>query len=65
VLALAEMVVKMARSRSRIVHEPLPQDDAKVRQPDITKARSLGWAPQVELPQGLATTIESFKQKLP
>ncbi|MGA2384064.1 MAG: UDP-glucuronic acid decarboxylase family protein [Gemmatimonadales bacterium] len=65
VLQLAQLVLKLTGSASRIVHEPLPQDDPKVRQPDITRARSLlGWQPAVELERGLGATIDYFKKKL-
>ena len=65
VLQLAQLVLKLTGSASKIVREPLPQDDPKVRQPDITRARSLlGWEPAVELERGLAATIAYFKQKL-
>ena len=58
-LQLAESVIEAAGSRSEIVHEALPVDDPKVRQPDITKARELlGWEPQVGLADGLRLTIE-------
>ncbi len=62
---LAELVLAQTGSRSRIVQEPLPQDDPKVRQPDITRARrDLGWEPKVQLEQGLAATIAHFRKKL-
>jgi dTDP-glucose 4,6-dehydratase len=58
-------IIRMTGSKSRIVHGPLPTDDPKVRQPDITKARTLlGWEPKVTLEQGLAQTIEYFRRKL-
>ncbi len=63
--ALAERVIAITGSRSRIVERPLPQDDPKVRQPDITRARTLlGWQPQVSLDEGLAKTVAYFKMKL-
>jgi len=63
---LAELVLRMTGSASRLVQEPLPTDDPKVRQPDITRARTvLGWQPTVELEQGLAATIDHFRGKLP
>jgi dTDP-glucose 4,6-dehydratase len=47
------------------VERPLPVDDPKVRQPDITRARTLlGWEPQVTLEQGLPRTLESFRTRL-
>jgi dTDP-glucose 4,6-dehydratase len=62
---LAEKVVELVGSRSRIVERPLPVDDPKVRQPDITRARTLlGWEPQVTLEQGLPRTLESFRTRL-
>jgi dTDP-glucose 4,6-dehydratase len=62
---LAEKVVELVGSRSRIVERPLPVDDPKVRQPDITRARTLlGWEPQVTLEQGLPQTLESFRTRL-
>ena len=58
-LQLAETVIEAAGSRSEIVHEALPVDDPKVRQPDISKARELlGWEPKVELGEGLRRTID-------
>src|SRR5688572_16712577 len=58
-LQLAESVIEAAGSRSEIVHEALPVDDPKVRQPDITKARELlDWEPKVGLADGLRLTIE-------
>ena len=65
VLQLADLVLRLTGSESRIVKEPLPEDDPKVRQPDIARARSqLGWEPRVELEAGLRRTIEYFRQKL-
>jgi dTDP-glucose 4,6-dehydratase len=65
ILQLAEAIVKLTGSRSRIVQRPLPVDDPKVRQPDITRARTLlGWEPKVELDAGLATTLAYFRAKL-
>ena len=62
---LAEAIIKLVGSRSRIVNKPLPVDDPKVRQPDITRARSLlGWEPKVALEDGLRTTLAYFRQKL-
>jgi dTDP-glucose 4,6-dehydratase len=56
---LAETVIEITGSKSEIVHEPLPTDDPKVRQPDITLAKQiLDWEPQVQLREGLRRTIE-------
>jgi dTDP-glucose 4,6-dehydratase len=63
--ALAERVVALAGSSSRIVERPLPVDDPKVRQPDITRARTLlGWEPRVTLDEGLPRTLAYFRSKL-
>ena len=60
---LAERVKAMTGSPAPIVYEPLPADDPKVRQPDISEARTrLGWAPKVELREGLSSTIEHFRK---
>jgi dTDP-glucose 4,6-dehydratase len=62
---LAERVVALSGSKSRIVEKPLPVDDPKVRQPDITRARTLlGWEPKVPLEEGLPRTLEYFRSKL-
>jgi dTDP-glucose 4,6-dehydratase len=62
---LAEKIVALTGSSSRIVERPLPVDDPKVRQPEITRARTLlGWEPKVELDEGLRTTIAYFRTKL-
>ncbi len=59
---LAEVVVQLIGGESSIVSEPLPQDDPKQRQPDITRARALlGWEPKVELRDGLAKTIAWYR----
>ncbi len=58
-LELAKHVLRATGSKSEIVFRPLPTDDPKVRQPDIGRAkRLLGWAPSVELEEGLARTVE-------
>jgi UDP-glucuronate decarboxylase len=58
---LAEIVVEMVGSKSEIIFQPLPQDDPKQRQPDITRARKvLGWEPTVALREGLKKTIPYF-----
>jgi dTDP-glucose 4,6-dehydratase len=62
---MAHLVIKMTGSSSKIVFKPLPTDDPKVRQPDITRARTLlGWEPKVPLEQGLTSTIEYFRKKM-
>lgn len=62
VLELAERVIRMAGSTSKIVFKPLPTDDPKQRQPDIKLAKEkLGWQPTVELEDGLKRMIEYFK----
>jgi dTDP-glucose 4,6-dehydratase len=59
---LAEMVVELTGTKASIVTEPLPQDDPKVRKPDITRARTmLGWEPKVALREGLGRTIDYFR----
>jgi dTDP-glucose 4,6-dehydratase len=63
---IARMIIEMTGSKSKIVYKPLPTDDPKVRQPDITLARTLlGWEPKVTLDQGLGRTIDYFKAKVP
>ena len=62
---LAEMVVELTGSRSPIVSRELPEDDPKVRQPDISRARALlGWEPRIDVREGLARTIEYFRELL-
>jgi dTDP-glucose 4,6-dehydratase len=62
---LAERVVALSGSRSKIVERPLPVDDPKIRQPDITRARKLlGWEPKVSLEDGLPRTLDYFRSKL-
>jgi dTDP-glucose 4,6-dehydratase len=63
-LELAELVIELTDSSSEIVHEALPVDDPKIRQPDITLARQLlGWEPVVELREGLSRTLEAAGAK--
>jgi UDP-glucuronate decarboxylase len=62
-LELAQAVIELTGSTSRLLHQPLPSDDPKQRQPDITTARErLGWAPKVELVEGLGWTIDYFRE---
>jgi dTDP-glucose 4,6-dehydratase len=59
---LAEVIVELTGTKMPIVYQPLPQDDPKVRQPDISRARTqLGWEPKVPLREGLTRTIEYFR----
>ena len=65
-IELAERVLKLTGSRSKVVHQSLPADDPKQRQPDITLAREkLGWEPKVQLAEGLAHTIAHFRSLAP
>jgi dTDP-glucose 4,6-dehydratase len=62
VLELAETIIRLARSRSRIDHRELPVDDPRQRRPDITRAgKLLGWQPEVGLEDGLGRTLEYFR----
>jgi nucleoside-diphosphate-sugar epimerase len=64
-LALAEKIRRLSGSPSEIVFEPLPEDDPKVRQPDIGRARTLlGWEPRVAVDEGLGRTIAWFRTRL-
>ncbi len=61
-LELAQKVIRLTGSKSKLVHKPLPSDDPKQRQPDISLAKKvLGWEPKVSLDEGLAKTIAYFK----
>ena len=62
---LAERVIAMTGSKSKLVRKPLPEDDPTRRQPDITKAKAeLNWTPRVSLDEGLRLTIEDFDRRL-
>lgn len=65
-LELAQAVIELTNSKSKIIHLELPQDDPKQRQPDITLAKSKlnGWEPKIQLKEGLVTTINYFDQLL-
>jgi len=64
-LQLAQEIRRLTKTRSRLVHRPLPEDDPKIRRPDITRARKLlQWEPKVNLTDGLAKTIAYFRQAL-
>lgn len=64
-LELAEKVIQQTGSKSKIIYKPLPSDDPKQRKPDISlaKVKFNGWNPTIELDEGLAKTIEYFKQQ--
>ena len=65
IVDFAKEIVRLTGSKSRIVFNPLPQNDPKVRQPDITKAkRILGWEPKVSREEGLRRTLQYFKGKI-
>ena len=60
-----EEILRITGAKSKMEYKPLPEDDPKVRQPDITRAKKvLGWAPQVEFEEGIVKTIDYFRQKL-
>jgi dTDP-glucose 4,6-dehydratase len=62
VLEMAELIIELTQSRSRIVHRPLPVDDPRVRQPEITKARTLlGWSPKTPVRLGIERTVSWFR----
>jgi dTDP-glucose 4,6-dehydratase len=62
---IAQTIIRMTGARSKIVYRPLPTDDPKVRQPDITRAKNLlKWEPKVTLEDGLVKTIEYFRTKV-
>lgn len=62
-LELAEKIIRLTGTSSKLVFEPLPHDDPKQRQPDISLAKEkLGWQPKVELEEGLLQIIEYFKK---
>ncbi len=65
ILEIAREVIRLANSASKIVYRPLPEDDPKVRRPDITRARNmLDWSPKISLEEGLRLTIAFFRQRL-
>ncbi len=64
-LELAKTVIEATNSKSRIIFQPLPQDDPKQRRPDISLARSIiGWEPTIQLQEGVSKTIEYFRNQL-
>ena len=65
ILELAQKVIEITGSKSKIVYRPMPEDDPKQRKPDITQAQAvLGWEPKIQLEAGLKKTIEHFAQSL-
>jgi dTDP-glucose 4,6-dehydratase len=63
IIECAQHVIQVTGSKSKIAYEPLPQDDPKQRQPDITKARALlGWEPKIQLEEGLQLSLDYFKK---
>ena len=65
ILQLAETIQKMINPDAKLTFKPLPQDDPKQRQPDITKAKNLlGWEPKINLEEGLKLTIEDFRSRV-
>lgn len=65
ILEFAKEVIELTGSKSKIIHEELPDDDPKVRQPDITKAkRVLDWEPRVDRKEGLKKTLAYFKEQV-
>jgi len=64
-LQLAQEVIELTGSKSKIIFTPLPEDDPKVRQPDTTRARTLlGWEARIERREGLKKTIAYFKTQM-
>ena len=64
-LELAEMIIKLTGTKSKIVFQPLPADDPMQRKPDITLAKEkLDWEPKIKLEEGLKKTIEFFKKEI-
>jgi dTDP-glucose 4,6-dehydratase len=65
ILDFAREILEITGSQSRIIYQPLPADDPRVRRPDITKAQKvLNWSPRVELKEGIRKTIPYFQEKL-
>ena len=65
ILELAQTIQKMVNPDSEVQYKPLPQDDPRRRQPDITKAKQfLSWEPSVQLQEGLERTIADFRDRM-
>ena len=63
IIDLAKLIIKLTKSKSKIIYNPLPIDDPKLRQPDISRAgKLLNWSPKVDLEKGLKETIDWFKE---
>jgi UDP-glucuronate decarboxylase len=61
-LELAQTVIRLTNSKSKVIHLPLPQDDPKQRRPEISLAQKvLDWNPQIDLEEGLSRTIDYFR----
>ncbi len=65
VLQMARSICELGGGKSAVVHRDLPEDDPKIRQPDISLAREkLAWSPKTGIDEGLRTTLEDFKTRL-
>ena len=65
ILELAQKIIDLVESNSKIVNKPLPEDDPKKRRPDISLAmKELSWEPKIELEDGLERTIKYFSEKI-
>jgi dTDP-glucose 4,6-dehydratase len=65
ILQFAEEIRKLAGGRNEIIFKPLPQDDPRVRKPDISRARKLlGWEPKIDRHEGLRRTMEYFRSRI-
>ena len=64
-LEMAETVIELTETKAEIVYEALPEDDPKIRQPEIARARQLlGWEPEIDVREGLRRTIETYAERL-
>lgn len=65
ILQFAKEIIRITKSKSKVIYKPLPQDDPQQRKPDISRAKAvLKWEPKVQLEEGLARTIEYFKERV-